>query len=121
VDRRSILDEKPKLKKESLDMRPTFILCSLMFSSLLAAFAQNGIDLVSAPPELSDEPKKVNKPSEADEQVFEIMKHLGKADAEAKANLPKLDDFLKRYPDYSDAYFLRATHNACISNNHDFD
>lgn len=71
------------------------------------------------PPELSGEPKKVTKPSEADRQLFEIIGHL-KDENETKSSLPELDEFIKKNPDYSDAYFLRATCAACILSSRDF-
>jgi len=102
-------------------MWPRFILCSVLLSAALPTFAQTArIDGVSEPPELSGEPKKVTKPPEALEQLFEIIDHLGTDDAEAKIALAKLDEFLKQHPDYSDGYFLRATFNACTLNGHDF-
>ncbi|SRR6266571_1167318 len=78
-----------------------------------------GISRLSEPPELSGDPKKVNKPSEADSRLFEIIGHL-KDEAEIKATLPKLDEFIRNHPDYSDALFLRATCTACILNSRDF-
>jgi tetratricopeptide (TPR) repeat protein len=77
------------------------------------------IDGVSDPPELSGEPKKFNQPSETDRQLFEIVKHL-KDENEARSALPSLNKFIEEHPHYSDAYFLRATLNACILNSRDF-
>jgi len=73
----------------------------------------------SQPPELNGAPKKVIKPSDADTEVFELIGHL-KNQEETKSTLPKLDDFIARHPDYSDALFLRATCKACILNDHSF-
>jgi len=74
---------------------------------------------VSEPPELSGEPKKGTKPSDADTELFELIGHLKNED-ETKSALPKLDDFITRHPDYSDALFLRAYCKACILNEHGF-
>jgi tetratricopeptide (TPR) repeat protein len=77
----------------------------------------NGID---EPPELTGEPKKVTQASEADRQMYEILKNNFKDESDIRAVLPKLDDFLNRFADYSDGYFLRATCEACILNSRDF-
>lgn len=110
--------------KESTRMRPTIILCSLLLFSAFPAFAQTvRIEGVAEPSELTGEPKKVKQPSEADKQLFELMKDVkdNATDAEARAVVQKMDEFLKNFPDYSDVYFLRATYKACIQNNRDFD
>jgi tetratricopeptide (TPR) repeat protein len=103
-------------------MRPLFIICSLLLAAPIAGFSQTPstkIDGVSEPPELTGDPKKVNRTTEADRQLFEIVGHLKDAD-ETKSMLPKLDAFIKQHPDYSDAYFLRATCTACILNSREF-
>jgi hypothetical protein len=81
--------------------------------------AQVKIEGVSEPPELSGEAKKVTKPSDADTELFELIGHLKNED-ETEFTLPKLDDFITRHPDYSDALFLRAYCKACILNDHGF-
>jgi tetratricopeptide (TPR) repeat protein len=99
-----------------------FISLCLLIAGPSAAFSQTTgtrIDGLPEPPELSGKPKKVSEPSEADRQLFEIIGHL-KDETEAKSILPKLGDFITQYPDYSDAYFLRATCEACILNSSDF-
>jgi tetratricopeptide (TPR) repeat protein len=73
---------------------------------------------VSEPPELTGEPKKVNKPSEADRQLFEVVQHVSDEN-EMKTSLPKLNEFIAEHPEYSDAYFFRATCAACILDSHD--
>lgn len=103
-------------------MRTLFAFFVLILTITLPNFAQTGtlrIEKVSEPPELTGEPKKITKPSEADNAILEIIGHL-KDPPETKSTLPKLDEFIKQYPDYSDAYFLRATCNACILENRDF-
>src|SRR2546425_883865 len=95
---------------------------SLLLAATLPAFSQTAsikIDRVSEPPELTGEPKKVDKPSEADSQLLEIIGHL-KGQDETKSTLPKLDQFIAQHPGYSDAYFLRATCQACILNSREF-
>ena len=74
---------------------------------------------VSEPPELTGAPKKVTKPSDTDTELFAIIGHL-KDEDETRSTLPKLDEFIEKHPDYSDAFFLRATCKACILNSHDF-
>ena len=101
-------------------MRPSFILFTLLMA--LPIFAQTAtlrFEGISEPPELTGEPKKVTKPSDADAELFELMGHLKNED-ETKSALPKLDDFIAKHPDYSDALFLRAYCKACILNDHDF-
>lgn len=73
---------------------------------------------VAEPPELSGEPRKGTQPSEADKQFLDIG--ISDQPDEVKAALPKLDSFIEKYPDYPDAYFLRATYKACILNSSDF-
>jgi|SRR5215472_36522 len=90
-------------------MRVPLLLCGLLLA--LPAFAQTNtlrISGVSEPPELTGEPKKVTKPSDADMELYEIIGHL-KDEQETKSILPRLDEFIKNHPDYSDAFFLRAT------------
>jgi tetratricopeptide (TPR) repeat protein len=99
-------------------MRPSLILHILLVA--LPTFAQSTTaKIVSEPPELTGAPKKVTKPSNADTELFEITRHL-KDENEIKSTLPKLDEFIQRHPDYSDALFLRATCKACILNSNDF-
>jgi hypothetical protein len=75
------------------------------------------------PQELSG-PAKKNTPtqlSDSDRQFFEIGKDLRSDDSpESRSKITQLDSFLDSYPTYSDAYFLRATYNACIFHNRDF-
>jgi len=76
---------------------------------------------VSEPPELTGEPKEFVKPTEMDKEFYEIVQHVKDTDdSETRASLQKLDEFIKRHPDYSDAYFLRATCQSCILDSHDF-
>lgn len=101
-------------------MRPSLILYILLVA--LPMFAQTAtpkINGVSEPPELTGVPKNVTKPSTVDTELFEIIGHL-KDENEIKSTLPKLDEFIERHPDYSDALFLRATCKACILNSNDF-
>src|SRR5579859_7829506 len=74
---------------------------------------------VLEPPELTGEPKKAKETSEADKQLFEIVGLLGD-EVKAATALPKLDEFILRWPDSSDAFFLRAMCNACILNDKNF-
>jgi tetratricopeptide (TPR) repeat protein len=100
-------------------MRLPLLLCGLLLA--LPTFSQTSAprtNPISEPPELAGEPKKVTKPSEADSELFEIIGHLN--ENEVRSTLPKLDEFIKRHPDYSDALFLRATCTACILNSRDF-
>ena len=101
-------------------MRPSLILYILLVTLPILAQTDNLKNVgVSEPPELTGAPKKVIKPSDADAELFETIGHLKNED-ETKSTLPKLDEFIKKHPDYSDALFLRATCNACILNSHDF-
>jgi tetratricopeptide (TPR) repeat protein len=94
-----------------------------MFLWSLPAFPQTGaigIRGVSEPPELSGPPKKVEKPSEADAELYGIIGNLKEDEATVRSILPKLDAFISKHPDYSDALFLRATCKACFLNSRDF-
>jgi len=96
-------------------------LCGALLIAPVATFSQSPstrIEGVSEPPELSGEPKKVSKPTEAEKQLFEIIGHL-KDEEEIRLTLPKMNEFIDQHPDYSDAYFLRATCEACILNSQD--
>lgn len=95
------------------------LFCLLFTPPLFSQTGMPGISRLSEPPELSGGPKEVNKPSEADSQLFDIIGHL-KDEEEIKSTLPKLDEFIRNHPDYSDALFLRATCTACILNSRDF-
>jgi tetratricopeptide (TPR) repeat protein len=88
-------------------------------SVALSQSTSTRIEGVSEPPELTGEPKKVEKATDADRQLFEAIGHLKDAD-ETKSSLPKLDEFITQHPGYSDAYFLRAMCKACILNSSDF-
>lgn len=101
-------------------MRLPLLLCGLFLS--FPTFPQTSaprISGVTEPPELSGEPKKPTKPSEAESELFELIGHL-KNEEEVKSTLPELDEFIQKHPDYSDALFLRATCKACILNSRDF-
>lgn len=103
--------------------QPITLFSILLLAASTTTFAQsistksNGID---EPPELTGEPKKVIQPSEADRQMYEILKNNLKDESDIRAVLPKLSNFLNQYADYSDGYFLRATCEACMLNSHDF-
>jgi tetratricopeptide (TPR) repeat protein len=93
---------------------------AVILVSTLAVFGQMySIDGVSEPPELTGTPKKVNQPTERERKLVEIVGRLKNED-ETRSTLPVLNKFIEEYPDYSDAYFLRATINACILESHDF-
>jgi tetratricopeptide (TPR) repeat protein len=96
-------------------------LLGVILAATSAVFAQTSsrIDGVSEPPELTGEPKKVSQPTEAERKLFEIVGRLKNED-EARSTLPMLNKLIEQYPDYSDAYFLRATINACMLEGHDF-
>lgn len=94
----------------------------LGFALVVAVSAQTTatrIDGIDEPPELTGEPKKVAQPSDADRQMYEILKNNLKDESDVKAVLPKLNDFLTRFADYSDGYFLRATCKACMLHERD--
>jgi len=102
-------------------MRSPFIVLGLLVA--LSAFSETGkleADVVTMPPELSSDPVKQEKPSEADRQMLEVISLMKDDPKEAKLALPKLDEFIAAHPDYSDAYFVRATTEACILNSLDF-
>jgi tetratricopeptide (TPR) repeat protein len=100
-------------------MKQTALLVAVVLLLSFGVSAQVMIKGVSEPPELSGEPKKGIKPSAADTELLELIGHLKNED-ETKSALPKLDDFITRHPDYSDALFLRAYCKACILNEHGF-
>ncbi len=100
-------------------MRQAVLRVAVVLLLCCGVSAQVKIEGVSEPPELSGEAKKVTKPSDADTELFELIGHLKNED-ETKFTLPKLDDFITRHPDYSDALFLRAYCKACILNDHGF-
>jgi tetratricopeptide (TPR) repeat protein len=102
-------------------LRCRFVLILLVTLSA-RGFSQSSstrIANIAEPPELTGEPAKLKEASEADKQIFELVGHL-KNEEETKATLPKLDAFIMQHPDYSDAYFLRATCLACILGSRDF-
>src|SRR6266481_4931283 len=105
-------------------MRPLLVLCSFLLFTIHPAFSQTAsikISGVSEPPELMGEPKEFVKPTDTDKEFYEIVVRVKDTDgSETRASLQKLDEFIKRYPDYSDAYFLRATCQSCILDSHDF-
>jgi len=95
---------------------------SLLIASQLLAFPQLSpvkIAGVAEPPELTGEPKKIKKPTEALRQFAEVTGDVLDKD-KAKAARPKLNDFIQRHPDYSDAYFMRAMCDLCVLNSHDY-
>src|SRR3954447_16032170 len=100
-------------------MRQTALRVAVVLLLCFGVSAQVISKGLSEPPELSGEPKKGTKPSDADTELFELIGHLKNED-ETKSALPKLDDFITRHPDYSDALFLRAYCKACILNDHGF-
>jgi tetratricopeptide (TPR) repeat protein len=89
-----------------------------------AMFSQTAplkIEGVSEPPELTGEPKEFVKPTDTDSEFYEIVVHVKDTDdSETRASMAKLDEFIKRHPDFWDAYFLRATCQSCILNSNDF-
>ena len=102
-------------------MRPTLVICCLLLAGAAAGISQTvpGKTGTNAePPELTGAPKKVTQPSEADKEFLEIG--IAANPDEAKTALPKLNSFIAGHTDYSDAYFLRATYEACILNDTDF-
>jgi tetratricopeptide (TPR) repeat protein len=107
-------------------MKPRFssvVLCVILLGiSVTASFGQKniaGVDGISEPPELTGEPKKVTKASEADKAIFDIVGHLND-EKEAASALENLNQFITENPNYSDAYFLRATALACILDRRNF-
>ena len=121
---RKALPSSAQMKKgvAILTMRSLTILCSVLLGMTLPTYAQPmsvKIDGVSEPPELIGEPKKFKEPIPADRQLFDVIGHLKDQD-ETKTALPSLNKFIDEHPDYSDAYFLRATCEACILNSRDW-
>jgi tetratricopeptide (TPR) repeat protein len=105
-----------------LSMKKAALTLAVVILGVLPTLAQittRMISGVSEPPELTGAPKKVTKPSEADTEFIELVGHL-KNEEETKSAIPKLNDFIDKHPDYSDALFLRAYCKACILNDHDF-
>lgn len=97
------------------------VFCVLLLGVSGYAFSQKNalrIDGISEPPELMGEPKQVSKASDADKAIFEIVGHLNDP-KEAVSALETLNQFITENPNYSDAYFLRATALACILDRRD--
>jgi tetratricopeptide (TPR) repeat protein len=103
-------------------MRSLLILLGIVLAASTASLqiTLTRIEGIDEPPELIGEPKKVTLPSEADRQMYEILKNNLKDESDIRAVLPKLNDFLSRFSDYSDGYFLRATCEACVLQARDF-
>ena len=101
-------------------MKPLLaVLCVLVSAN--CSFGQKNIvriDGISEPPELTGEPKKVTKASDADKAIFDIVGHLNNP-KEAASAMEALNQFITENPNYSDAYFLRATALACILDRRD--
>jgi tetratricopeptide (TPR) repeat protein len=122
VTARSVTEGRMKMKPSWFAVAVTRGLLCAFAATQFPALSQTSsvkINSVSEPPELTGEPKKVEKATDADRQLFEIIGHLKDAD-ETKSSLPKLHEFITQHPGYSDAYFLRATCEACILNSSDF-
>jgi len=87
------------------------LLCGLLIATAIPARSQDIAfrnDGVSVPPELSGEPKTFRQPTQIDRQLFEVIGHLTEQERE-NVGLLALAKFIEEHPDYSDAYFLRAT------------
>ena len=86
-------------------LRSLLIYWCLLLASPVAVLSQTisttKIEGVSEPPELTGEPKKFEKPSESDRQLFEFIGSLKGGD-DAKASMSRLDEFITQHPDYSD-------------------
>ncbi len=96
--------------------KPTLILRVLICLPLLAAqfmcskVSDLRISGVEEPPELNGEPRKVKSLTETQRQFVEIMTSLNEKDQEkVKATVQALSTLIEQDPDYSDAYFVRAT------------
>jgi tetratricopeptide (TPR) repeat protein len=74
---------------------------------------------VTDPPELAGEPKVPVKPNEVDTQFWEVLSPMNDP-ASTKAALPQLGEFIRQHPDYVDAYYFRATTEACELDSRDF-
>jgi tetratricopeptide (TPR) repeat protein len=93
----------------------------LLIVSARGAFSQSSstrIPGVSEPPELTGEPRKLSPPNEDDVQFSKLLGN--KTDDQVKAALPQLNEFIKQHPNFSSAYFLRATLTSCKSDNPDY-
>jgi len=101
--------------------RSVFLLSSIFLATTLSAqTASVRIAGVSEPPELTGEPKKLSQPTQEDKELAEVVGHL-KDEEGTRAALPALNKFIEGHPDRSDAYFLRATCNACVLSSHDWE
>ena len=103
-------------------MRPSLIAYCVLLGATFLVNAQTtpiNIDGVSEPPELTGEPKKLTQPTPADKELLDIVGHLTDQ-SETRKSLPALNKFIEQNPDYSDAYYLRATAEACILNSQDW-
>jgi tetratricopeptide (TPR) repeat protein len=103
-------------------MRTLFVVWSLLIFAHPVAFAQTSsitIPGVSEPPEMTGEPKKITKPTDAQRQFGEIIGQL-KGEEQAKAVREQLTEFIERNPRYSDAYLLRVICDLCMLNSRDY-
>jgi tetratricopeptide (TPR) repeat protein len=84
-------------------------------------FAQSPLRItgIEEPPELTGEPKQVKQVTDAERGLLGVVGKL-KDETQAGAALPTLDRLIQNYPNYSDAYFLRAYVKGCILNSKDF-
>ncbi len=103
-------------------MRTALTLIAAVFATVLLAYSQSSpikIAGVEEPPELSGEPKKIKKLTNAQRQFGEMIPGLTDQ-AKAKAARPKLSMFIEEHPDYSDAYFMRAMCDFCMLNSREY-
>lgn len=97
--------------------QPRFCLCLSLLLSTIAGFPQTnvtGIDNIAEPHELTGQPRPAPpQPTQAERDLFDITGHLNN-EQEMRSVMGALDNFLTKYPRYSDAYFLRAQIKACV-------
>ncbi len=94
-----------------------------LVASLLQAFSQSPVRIsgISEPPELTGEPKKWPLPSESDRQLMALMDRWNERDIEKnRAVRPEFDNFIIKYPDYPDAYAVRAIGDLCYLKNKNY-
>ena len=103
-------------------VRTVLTLIAAVFAAALLAHSQASpirIAGVQEPPELSGEPKKIKRLTGVQRQFGEMIPELTD-EAKAKAARPKLNKFVEEHPDYSDAYFMRATCYFCTLSSREY-
>ena len=78
------------------------------------ALAQTGTRLTLGPPEFSGSAPSLPAITPADREMGELLSKSG-GDDKLLATVPLLDEFIRRHPEYADAYSLRAYITMCLA------